>query len=145
MPTPQLTHYEAKGLLINLGPIIIDGFADGEFISVSRTKPTFEIVEGSDGKVTRFKNHSVSATIQVSLMQTSATNDLFSALLRVDRGARNGAGILPFRLRDSNGRSIYAAPEAWIMTDPDVTFDRGPTTRQWTIGCANLEMFTGGN
>ena len=145
MPTPQLTHYEAKGLLINLGPIIIDGFADGELISISRTKPTFEIVEGSDGKVTRFKNHSVSGTILVSLMQTSATNDLFSALLQVDRNARNGAGILPFRLRDSNCRSLYAATEAWIATDPEVSFDRGPTTRQWAIVCANLEMFTGGN
>jgi len=145
LPTPQLTHYEARGLLINLGPIIAGGFADGEFITISRTKSTFEMVEGADGKVTRFKNASFSATVTVSLMQTSATNDLFSALLQVDRNARNGAGILPFRLRDSNGRSLYTAAEAWIMSDPDISFDRGPTTRQWTIGCADLQMFTGGN
>lgn len=128
-----------------LGPIAMDGFADGLFMTLAQTSETFTKYVGTDGKVMRSKTLDRSGTCTVELMQTSAANDLLSALHILDRDAPNGAGVLPLWIRDRNGRALYTAAQAWIEKAPEVTFDRAGTTRTWVIGFAKIERVDGGS
>lgn len=143
--TPRLTTYEFDEVTVVFGPILMDGFQDGEGVTVEKPEPTFTTHVGCDGKVTRSKTLNRTATVTIHLMQTSAQNDALSAIHIVDRDAPNGAGILPVYVRDRNGRSLHAGVEAWIERAPDSTYDRTPTTRDWVIAVAFLEDFIGGN
>lgn len=145
MATQQLTTYEFDQVFAIVGGILCDGFQDGEGISISNTADTFTAVVGADGRVTRSKTLNRTAMIEISLMASSATNDLLSALHTLDSRSQNGAGIVPISIIDKSGRSVFTAPQAWLIKPPDVSLDRESTPRVWRVFVANLDRFDGGN
>lgn len=145
MATPRFTVYDFDQVTVAFGPILMDGFQDGEGVTIEQDTDGFTKKIGADGKVTRSKTLNRSARVTIKLMQTSACNDLLSAVYNLDIAAPNGAGVGPLYIRDRNGRSVFSAAEAWIAKAPDVTFDREATAREWIIDCAVLDQFHGGN
>jgi len=137
--------YDADQVTVSVAGIPLTGYADGEFLTIQFETDAFDDVVGADGEVTRSKTMDYRATATIKLMQTSDSNDLLSALYNTDRAAPNGAGIGAFMVRDKQGRSVYSASECWVKKPPDVSFDRTPQPREWTIRIANLAAFTGGN
>lgn len=143
--TPRLVTYDFDRVIFTLGPVIVDGFNEGEGFTIS-TEPTFSAKVGADGKVTRSKTLDRTAMIELKLMQSSAANDQLSALHVLDRDAPNGAGVVPLFIRDGSGRARYKAAEAWIESAPaDVSFSNEASVRTWVIRCAQLERFDAGN
>ena len=142
--TPKLTSYSFDEVTATLGAILLDGYQDGEGISIEQTEAGWKSTVGADGKVTRAKMLDKTATIYLRLMQTSAANDFLSALYEVDQAAPNGAGVVPLFIRDRSGRSLHTAAEAWIQKKPDPVYDRTPTPRVWEIAVADLKNFIGG-
>jgi hypothetical protein len=142
--TPTATTYDFDALTVALGAIIVDGFQDGEGVSIE-TGETFTDKVGIDGKVTRSKKFDRTATVTIKLMQSSASNDLLSELHILDRDAPNGAGVVPLVIRDSSGRSVYKADQAWVAQAPAVSFDQEAGAREWVIRCAKLVRIDGGN
>jgi len=140
-----LFDYSPDEVDVLVAGIPITGWADGEFLTIEMTTDAFTSVVGTDGEVTRNRSNDNRATATVKLMQSSASNDLLSALYNTDRLARNGAGIGAFLVKDNQGRSLYAAAECWIRKHPDISFDREATAREWVIEIADLQVFTGGN
>ena len=122
--------------LIIAGVPISNGLADGEFLRIEQESDDFGDAVGTDGEVTRFRSRDRRATATVLLMNTSEHNQFLSALSSLDKLTPNGAGVVPFFAQI--GASIYEATEAWIQKPPDVSFDREPTPREWTIRLANL-------
>jgi hypothetical protein len=137
--------YDASEVSIAIGGINIEaGFADGEFLRIEQESDDFSDVVGTDGEVTRSKTKDKRATATILLMQSSQSNQALSALSNLDKTAPNGAGVVPFLVRDRNGDSLYESQHCWIMKGPDVSFDREATAREWTIRIANLERFDAG-
>jgi hypothetical protein len=145
MSTPRFQHYSFGDVTAAFGPIILDGYQDGEGITIEHTSDAFTLKVGIDGKATRCKVLDRSATITIKLMQSSAANDLLSAVYLADQAAPNGAGVGPFIIRDHNGRSVFTAAESWIARAPDATFDQEVSVREWKFGVAFLSEFHGGN
>lgn len=138
--------YDASEVSVSIAGIPIDsGYDDGEFLRIEQESDDFVDKAGTDGEVTRSKTNDRRATITILLMQSSLGNALLSALNNIDRLAGNGAGVGPFLCRDRQGTALYAAAESWISKPPNVSFDREPTAREWTIRVAVLERFDGGN
>lgn len=138
--------YDANEVTLNFAGIPIDsGFDDGEFIRIEQESDDFVDKAGTDGEVTRSKTNDRRTTITVILMQSSDGNAALSALNNIDRLANNGAGVAPILVSDRQGTSIFAAAECWIAKPPDVSYDREPTAREWTLRAANPERFDGGN
>lgn len=138
--------YDANEVTVSIAGLPIEsGYDDGEFCRIEQEADDFTDKAGTDGEVTRSKTNDRRATISVILMQSSAGNALLSGLNNIDRLAGNGAGVGPLLVRDRQGTSLYAAAECWISKPPDVSFDREPTAREWTLRCANLERFDGSN
>lgn len=137
--------YDPEEVIVTAGSADIDGFAPGNFITITMDSDQFNTVVGVRGDVVRSKTSNLSATITIRLLASSASNDLLSTIYNLDQNAPNGAGVFPLAIRDSaTGRATYLAANAWINKAPDVNFDAQDATMEWQIKAARLIRFDGG-
>jgi hypothetical protein len=124
-------------------PIPAKGYADGEFIKIEWDTDGFTDVAGTDGDVTRAKQHDKRATVTFSTMVKAAINAVLSTLYNLDVNSDEDAGVGPFFLNDRSGTTVYESPECWIARMPDPGLDKTPTARQWKVRCSALAGFEG--
>lgn len=131
--------YDASEVSIKIGVITVDaGFADGEFLRIEQESDDFDDVVGTDGEVTRSKTNDRRATATLLIMQTSKSMQALSALSNLDRSTPNGAGVVPFMVRDRNGDTLYTGQNCWIRRPPDSSFDKLAGPREWMVRIADL-------
>ncbi len=118
------------------------GFADGEFVSVEQMSPTFSSQAGADGESSRTRSRDGRLTIKLTLMQTSAFNDVMAAAHATDR--LFGDGVYPFMLEERGGATIVDAPEAWITAAAPVKRGKEQIATEWTIECASGAIYNAG-
>lgn len=126
-------------------PIQSGRSGEGDFIKLERMNPAFSTKVGADGEVARTRSNDKRAKITVTLMQTSDTNALFSAIFNLDENAPGGAGVGAFEVQDLGGTSLHFAPEAWIVKPADATYAAEVGTRVWEMEAAQLNGVIGGN
>lgn len=117
----------------------------GKFIEIDALADAFVDTLSLDGEVSRSKTNDDRADITITIMSTSATNALFSALHLADKLAANGAGVGPLLIKDRQGLSLFAAAEAWIVRPPKREFGQKAVPLEWKIRAAKLNRFEGGN
>jgi hypothetical protein len=143
--TPGFTNYSMDEVSAILGPIIMDGFAEGEGLSIEHDSPGFTKYVGCDGRVSRAKTLNRCTKVIVRLAQTSATNDQFTALYLADLLTPGGAGVVPLAVIDRSGRSVHESTYAWISEPPTVSYSNGIEMREWAIETAAATYVIGGN
>jgi|WetSurMetagenome_2_1015567.scaffolds.fasta_scaffold23242_2 hypothetical protein len=131
--------------VIVAGIPIASGRGKGEFLKIAANTNAFTHVKGVDGQGSRARTHDDSALATITVMQTSDSNALLSALYTLDTNAPGGAGVGPFLVKDKQGTSIFAAAECWIEKIPEVTYAGEVGERQWPIRIDSLKPFVGGN
>lgn len=134
--------YNAAEINISVGGANISGYASGTFVSISSEAPLYNPTVGADGEVSRSRSNNRSGTLTLTLLQTSASNDVLSALAAADE--LTDGGCVPFFLKDSRGRTLVTA-QCWIQQYPDVVFSDQEEGRAWTIYLAQMSRFVGGN
>ena len=134
--------YDPKLTTVIFGPLQIQGFAE-EKISVSYSDDSFDLAIGCDGEATRVRKNNNSATITVTLQQSSPSNDSLSVISIADRATNTG--MFPLTFVDGSGSTIAFAANAYIQKHPDLTYSNSNQTCQWVFITDNLGMFTGGN
>jgi hypothetical protein len=137
--------YDSNRVQVSFAGVPVQGYADGDFLTITPETDAFTSVVGTDGTVSRSKSNDRRATIEITLMNTSLTNDLFSAIFIGDLEANGGAGVGAFLVVDLSGASLYSAGNCWITKAPDVTYGREANERTWMLQCDKLYSFTGGN
>lgn len=137
--------YSADEVIVTFGAVILGGFADGSFITVEQNEDSFSLVVGSDGDACRSKSNNRSSRITATLLQSSAVNDLLSAIHNIDINSANGDGINPILVKDKTGRTLHTAEKAWIVKPPSTVFAREPENREWVFETDNMLHFVGGN
>lgn len=135
--------YAPREISISIAGAIISGFAEDTFVIIDRTNDAFTMQTGADGGVSRTAVADRSGTIVLTLKQTSASNDVLSALQVADELTLSAK--FPVQVEDSNGTSIYIGADAWIMKMATAEFAATEGTREWTIQVADLTSFTGSN
>ncbi len=135
--------YDPKLIIINFGEVIFTSFADGTFVTVTRNGNLFDKRKGADGSVDRINRNASDFEVAITLMQTSITNDLLSALALIDR--TTNAGKRPLIIKDLNGTTLFFASQAWIQADPNDEEGDSLGTREWMFATGYAEKFTGGN
>ena len=119
------------------------GYADGEFFTIEQEGNSFEIVEGSDGSVARSKSFGQILIMSVSLLQTSISNDVLSALFASDNNHPSGRGIGSMSL-DGFGKAIIRCTNSWIQKPTDILLGPGATVRKWPI-CGVYSLYALGD
>lgn len=135
--------YQPDKVTVLIGPAIISGFADGTFIDIEETGDGITSVAGADGEVARAKSTDPRKTVTLTLLQTSSSNDVLSALYTADR--ISGNATFSIAVTDLKGRTLFAASSAWIKKMAKIEFGKEVGSREWSIETADGEMFVGGN
>lgn len=135
--------YNPADVSIIVVGIPISGYADGTFITVERDEDAFTKQIGTDGEVTRSKSNNKTGNATLTLMQTSASNALLSALHALDELSGNGVG--PFLMKDNSGNTVHAAQNCWIRKYPTSEWAREAGAREWVIDMDVLNSYEGGN
>ncbi len=135
--------YNPADVQLILAGIAVSGYADGTFIAIGRDNPSFTSGSGADSEGWRAKSNDKTGTCTLTLLQTSASNDAFSALAALDEASGDGVG--PLLLKDNSGRSLYSAETAWLEKPADAEFAREQSDREWVIKTDKLNVFVGGH
>jgi len=143
MADPNVRTYDPKKIVIIFGPVIVTGFAEGTFVSIAQNGDGFEKVRGADGGVDRVNKNAKDYAVSITLKRTSLTNDELSAIAIIDQNTN--AGKYPLMVKDLQGTSIFAAPQAWIAKPPDSEEADSLPSREWRFDTGIAANFIGGN
>lgn len=121
---------------------IMGGWGDDTFVTVERSEDAFSLKVGIDGIGARAKNNNRSGTVSLTLMNTSKSNDVLSALAAADE--LSGQAAFPIMVRDANGTMLATALTAWITKIPTVEFGKEVGNRTWQFTTDSLIIFAGG-
>lgn len=135
--------YDPKSVIVVVGGIPMSGFSDGTFLEIDRNEPTWNVVVGADGLVTRGKTNNFSGTMTLTLKQSSPSNDVLSGFMALDEATNNGVFVV--LVKDLSGNSIYFSAQGWVTQYANSTFDKNITDRQWVITLAEADIFVGSN
>ena len=132
--------YSPQDVRLVIGGYIFTGWNS---ITITRAK-SFLPVKGIRGKHTRVQNQDTSATLVISLMQTSPGNDVFSETLSKD--IINGTARIALTLTDKSGSSVFSSNDAYVTGFPSATYSSQFQDRPWELFCqTSVNYFVGGN
>lgn len=125
---------------------VVNGYAEGEFVRISRVTPYSDIYDGGDDTNLRVIRNSKRHEVTLTLHQGSESNDLLSQLFYLDTIHRRNEYVFDITIKDSGGRTLFYGKNAFIPSTPDVGFGTEASEREWTIAvtCAN-PFHIGGN
>jgi hypothetical protein len=128
--------YDAGAVSISIGAFLVTGYADGTYCRVAYNDNEIREVVGAEGEVTRVKGRNRTGLIEITLMQTSPTNNQLLALATADR--KDGSGIFAIQVKDPYGMMLYSGNQAWVKKPPEGLLSRQAEHRVWTILVAQL-------
>lgn len=136
--------YSPKDVIVLIGGFYkLEGYAADTFISIRKDAKPFETMRSMDGEQARIYNKDEGYTVNLTLAQSSVSNNVLSAIYNID--AATQMGKFPLLIKDTKGSTTFFAGTAWIETTPDVTFASELSVRTWTIGTSEAGMNIGGN
>jgi hypothetical protein len=135
--------FSPADVVVNFHGFELSGYADGTFVSAKMDNDAFSDVAGADGEVARAASADERGEIVVTVLQTSASNDMLAAEHAKDTLGKTNTG--PVFVKDLYGTTKIQGAEAWIKKVADVTLGKDLEAREWTIRVAHMRMNVGGN
>ena len=124
--------YDPGKVMVIAGTFPLEGFSPESIVSI---EPLGELVTaqvGSDGEIARSINRNKMHSVTITLLQTSASNDVLNGLAAADEAS--GGGIMfPILVQDLLGRSRFAAAQAWVSKRPTQGHGNTAGTREWVL------------
>lgn len=124
------------------------GAGEGDWLKITPNADKIGVVEGQNGEVLFTYTGTRLYKVEITLLQSSKTNDYLSAVQIADEKslrAGNGGILLPFFVKDTGGTLAFASPKARVSKVPDFGYGNKNMDRVWTILAADGELFVGGN
>lgn len=133
--------YSPKDVILTIGGYQLTGW---QSVIIGRSVKGFAVIRGIRGKNTRVPNVDTSATITISLLQTTQGNDVLSRIHELD--LVEGTARIALMLKDRSGHSVFSSDEAFITGYPTATFSGQFEYRNWEIFCQTTKSYVvGGN
>lgn len=133
--------YDPKANIATFVGIQIVGYANEQFMEVTRNTDSYVGVVGADGEFMRARSNDRSGIVNITLLQSSPSNDFLAQRLLLDERANAGFG--PLYITDLLGNMQVQSDEAFIMRPADIALDLEPGTRQWAFWCGELIIQNG--
>lgn len=137
----QFKNYDPGRIIITFKGALIQGYAEGTFVKVSRAEETFKMSAGAGGDVVRVRNRNKTGSVVITLQAASSSNVTLQANHDLDELTGLGYGAL--QIKDLNGTTLYIAEKAWVQKPADGEYGADNPNREWTIDCAELLMKNG--
>lgn len=140
----KLSLYSPKDVIVLLGGFHpVEGYAEDTFIRIRKDIKPFEATRALDGEQARVYRKDEGYTVEITLAQSSVTNQILSAIYNVDQAT--DMGKFPLLVKDLKGTTSFFAGTAWIEGIPDTTFSGKMETRTWVLGTSEAGLNIGGN
>lgn len=139
-----ISTYSPKDVFVSLAGLhTVTGYADGTFVRITKDMKPFQKIRAMDGEIARMYSDDEGYRVEITLAQSSGSNNIFSMIHNVDAVTRMGK--FPLLIKDGKGQTNFFAASAWIEQIPEVTFSNQMETRTWVFGCSGATMTIGGN
>lgn len=128
---------DPEQFLFHVDGVLIDGYDPDSQVKISQDEDGWNEKAGTTGEVARMKNNNAMGMIEVSLLQSSASNDYLYAKYRADR--LSGRGTFPVDAVDTLGTTDISAINCYLKKPAD--YERGSEvkTTTWRIRVPNME------
>lgn len=136
--------YNSAAVTVVFNGALLDGFGPDSRVEITYPEQFTKVI-GADGEVARSKTNDQTCQVKLTLLQTSASNDILSATHTLDATSPFGGGVGNLLIKDLLGTTLVACAQAWIMKYADVAFAKEVGTREWTIDCGTTATLIGGN
>lgn len=139
-----LNTYSPSDVIVSLaGMHTVTGYADGTFIKIMKASRPFEKTRAMNGEISRIYSKDDTFRVELTLMQSSGSNNVLSMLYNIDTATR--VGKFPLFIKDGRGQTTFISATTWIEQLPDVTFGSQLDTRTWIFGCSDATIMIAGN
>lgn len=138
------TVYSADAVTLVAGGLTVEsGRGPDEFLRIEQQEDDFTYQAGIDGEGVHSFSKNTHTLVTVTLMQTSAGNDVLSALHNASKLA--GGSPVPIYVEDRNGNSKLVSSAAVITRMPNETYAREAGTVEWIFSVHQPERHVGGH
>lgn len=141
MPAGPIKTYALADVRVIYGGVPIQGFADGDVITIERPE-AFTTQVGAGGAVTRSRTNNPTSRVTIRLQQTSRSNAVIEGFSSLDRAT--GLAALPLIIKDLLGNDLFMAAEAWVASPANITFGAESGVREWVFDCNGVAGVAGG-
>jgi len=139
-----LSTYSPSDVTVTLaGMHSVTGYIDGTFIRIIKDCKPFYKVRAMDGEIARMYFDDTGYRVELTLMQSSSSNNILSMLYNID--STTHMGKFPLFIKDGRGQTNFLAASAWVESIPDVDFGTEMSERKWVFGCSDVVFTIGGN
>ena len=139
----MLGNYNPKTVTVIVGDLPVTGFAEDSFVEITHEDDDFSIYKGADGTISRSMIASDVLLCKISLQQTSASNDHFSALRRLDKST--GAAAFPVLIKDLSGSALHSGANCFFKKGSGKKYGKSVGTQEWEIYMTTVIEHSGGN
>ena len=140
----RAARYNPDQVAITVGGVLIQGYADGEFITIEQITPGVQEECGTDGEVAVSLSNDRRLKIVIKLLQTSQSNPVLSQIYNNFINDPNGEFVV-VQVEDTGGGTSAYGAESWVVAMPNSSFDRTAKGREWEIHVANGTRNEAGN
>jgi len=131
--------YNPKRVAISFAGLQLVGFMDGTFAAFQMDEDQVMRTVGADGFGVATLNANLGATVKITLIQASPSNDSLSALLPDPINGRLPTG--EFQIKDLNGTTLLHAKDAYIVRVPNVDYAKEVGPREWTFQLDSVDTY----
>ena len=129
--------YAPQNVRIAWGGFPFNGFAEGEFVTITPNSDLTDEVVGAQGDVALTKIANYTGTVTVTLLQNAETNlylsNIYAAQQRADDIVRENLTIT-----DPSGSTLYECRDTHLKTAAPVTLSDGQNAKTWTFFVSNM-------
>lgn len=136
--------YSPSDVIITLaGMHHVTGYANDTFVRITKDVRPFSRVRAMDGELARMYSKDEGYRVELTLAQSSSTNNILTMLHNIDSATHMGK--FPLFIKDGKGQTNFLAATAWIEQIPEVTFGSQISNWTWVFGCSGVVLTIGGN
>jgi hypothetical protein len=108
-------------------------------IEVSQASDDYDTKVATRGQVAAVRIHDPRREVKITVLKTSPTNDMLSALRKTGMSAAASAFASIFSLRDMGGTSVLTG-KSFIKRPPDRTYSNTVDEQTWTLTVVSDEQ-----
>ena len=132
--------YAAKKMVTLINGLPLRGFSDSDMVTVALDEESFVKYMSVDGQGSRSANGNSAGTFTFSLAQTSASNQIFSEILKTDIKRSDGSVKCDVTIVDPNSNgTYYKSVTCWIKGMPESGFNKEISTREWVVDSTDID------
>lgn len=135
--------YDPTQQTIVFDNVLLDGYGPDTFIKVSRDEDTWSYQPSNSGRGARSRNPNKAGKFEFTLLASSPSNALLSAIARADE--LTGAGVGNVFVKDRTTAAAYCkAQNGWIVKPPDYERQKELGAITWVIQTDQVDIFHDG-